>query len=67
MTPELSRVLQFIERGWPPNVAKSLSAYSARRNELSVYQGCVMWGTRVVITLPGRSAVLQQLHEGHPG
>lgn len=64
---ELSRVLQFIERGWPSNVAKSLSAYSAKRNELSVYQGCVMWGTRVVIPPPGRSAVLQQLHEGHPG
>ena len=65
--PELSKVLQFIERGWPPNGDKSLSAYSAKRNELSVYQGCVMWGTRVVIPLPGRRAVLQQLHEGHPG
>ena len=26
-----------------------------------------MWGTRVVIPPPGRTAVLQELHEGHPG
>ncbi len=26
-----------------------------------------MWGTRVVVPPPGRDAVLQELHEGHPG
>ena len=26
-----------------------------------------MWGSRVVIPPEGRKAVLQQLHEGHPG
>jgi len=26
-----------------------------------------MWGTRFVIPPPGREAVLQELHEGHPG
>ena len=26
-----------------------------------------MWGTRVVVPPPGREAVLQELHEGHPG
>ena len=63
----LSKVLQFVERGWPSDVDKSLSAYSSKRNELSVYQGCMMWGSRVVILPQGRSTVLQELHEGHPG
>ena len=63
----LSKVQQFVERGWPQNPDKSLSAYSAKKNELSLYQGCVMWGARVIIPSRGRNAVLQQLHEGHPG
>ena len=65
--PVLSKVQQFVERGWPQNPDKSLSAYSAKKNELSLYQGCVMWGARVIIPSRGRNAVLQQLHEGHPG
>ena len=29
--------------------------------------GCIVWGSRVVVPTPGRQRVLQQLHEGHPG
>ena len=65
--PTLSKVLQFVERGWPDSCDKSLSPFSSKKNELSVYQGCVMWGARVVVPPQGRDAVLQQLHEGHPG
>lgn len=65
--PVLLRVLLFVERGWPHNCDTSLSAHSAKKNELSVYQGCVMWGARIVVPLHGRNAVLQQLHKGHPG
>ena len=65
--PVLSKVLQFVERGWPSTCDKSLSTYSAKRSELSVFQGCVMWGSRVVIPPQGRPTVLQELHEGHPG
>ena len=35
--------------------------------ELSVQDGCVLWGSRVVIPSALRSAVVQMLHEGHPG
>lgn len=45
----------------------SPSMYSAKQSELSVFQGCVMWGSRVVIPPQGQSTVLQELHEGHPG
>ena len=28
---------------------------------------CILWGSRVVVPPPGRSLILQELHEGHPG
>jgi transposase InsO family protein len=65
--PKLSRVLQYVQCGWPNNGDSELEPYSSRRLELSSYEGCLMWGTRVVIPPPGRVAVLQELHEGHPG
>ena len=65
--PVLSKVMHYVERGWPSTSEESLSTYSAKRNELSIFHGCVMWGSRVVIPPQGRSTVLQELHEGHPG
>ena len=35
--PKLSRVLTYVERGWPKERHKSLSTYSSKRNELSVH------------------------------
>ena len=36
-------------------------------SELSVEQGCVLRGSRGVIPAEGRKAVMDVLHEGHPG
>ena len=36
-------------------------------SELSVEQGCLLRGTRVIIPAIGRKAVMDVLHEGHPG
>ena len=41
--------------------------YEQRIHELSVEDGCVLWGSRVVVPLAGREAVIRLLHEGHPG
>ena len=65
--PKLSRVMQHIQQGWPTNGDSDLGSYSAKRTELSTYEGCILWGTRVIIPEPGREAVIQELHEGHPG
>lgn len=37
-----------------------------RKAELSVLNGCALWGARVVIPLKGQEIILKQLHEGHP-
>ena len=64
---KLARVLQHIQQGWPNCGDADLEPFSSRRLELSSYEGCILWGTRVVVPQPGREAVLQELHEGHPG
>ena len=65
--PVLSQVLQFIEREWQDRCDHSLASFSSKKNELSVYQGCVMWVSRVVVPPEGQRAILLELHEGHPG
>ena len=63
----LSRVLQNTQCGWPSDGDPSLEPFSSRRLELSSYDGCILWGTRIVVPPQGREAVLRELHEGHPG
>ena len=66
--PVLSRVHHSILHGWPTSVSEpSLRPYSDRRDELSVTDGCVLLGARVVVPPPGREFVLEQLHDTHPG
>lgn len=64
---KLSQVLHYTQKGWPSDGVPSLEPYSTRRSKLSAYEGCVLWGNRIVVPEPGRQAVLQELHEGHPG
>ena len=35
--------------------------------DISIEQGCVLWGTRVIIPSRGRERLLELLHESHPG
>ena len=38
-----------------------------RSGELSVEDGCLLWGSSVIVPPKGRKQVLQLLQEGHPG
>lgn len=53
--------------GWPSCSDTQFSAYSTRKDQLSVCQGCVMWGTRVILPPKLRTKVLDSLHDGHLG
>ena len=35
--------------------------------ELSVEDGCLLWGSSIIVPPKGRKQVLQLLQEGHPG
>jgi len=63
----LAQTLQFIEQGWPHKCDSSLSPYSSCNTDLSVLNGCILWGSRVVVPPQGQQAVLQELHTAHPG
>ena len=70
--PLLARVLKFTKEGWPEACLEELNMddlkpFSSRRMELSVQDDCLLWGSRVVVPLPGRLPILRELHEGHPG
>ena len=41
--------------------------YKQRECKLSVQDGCVLWGHRIVIPPAGREAVMCTLHDAHPG
>jgi len=65
--PVLSQVLRFILEGWPTkNNSEELNPYFTKQSELSVEDGCVLWGARVVVPRQGRSKILTELHEAHP-
>ena len=66
--PVVSAAYVYTRDGWPevcPN--QELSVYFVHRHELSVENGCLMWGLRVVIPPQLRSHVMSMLHDGHPG
>ena len=65
--PVLSKVIYCIKYGWERNQAIELQPYFIRRNELTIEEGCLLWGMRVVIPTRLRSIILKVLHDGHPG
>lgn len=66
--PLLSRVHRWILQGWPSGkLPENFRPFVARRNELSTYRGCILWGSRVVIPERAQFRVLDILHTTHPG
>ena len=52
--PVLAQVVRLLEEGWPNTVkSEELLPYYHRRMELSLQNGCVLWGARVLIPAPG--------------
>ena len=66
--PILSRIKQCLRQGWPSSkLGDDFKPYQTRWKELSLLDGCVLWGARVIVPPPGRKLVLEELHETHPG
>ena len=55
--PVMSKVRLYTSAGWPQEV----------NDELSLHDGCVLWGAHVCIPPQGRMKILDELHEMHPG
>ncbi|XP_051785433.1 uncharacterized protein K02A2.6-like [Erpetoichthys calabaricus] len=65
--PTMAKLFVLIIKGWPSRSDADLPEYSNRREQLSVCQGCIMWGTRVIVPPKLHTKILEALHEGHLG
>lgn len=63
----LAQVFEATQKGWRYSQNQQLSPYYQRRDELTIDNGCIMWGMRIVIPNKLRSKVLEELHVGHLG
>ena len=65
--PVLSKVRRLVQQGWETTDDQQLQPFQVRKEELSVQDFCVLWGSRVIIPDAGLEKVLDILHDGHPG
>ena len=67
--PVLSAAMRYAREGWPTGelLPPELVQYRNKEGELSLHNGCLMWGSRVVVPSKMRQRVLSMLHEGHLG
>ena len=65
--PILGRVAKACEVGWQSANLNSeqFIPFTRRNEELSLQDGCVLWGSRVIIPTKLRKALLTELHAGH--
>jgi len=67
LDPILSRVCQYVLQGWPTTqLDEQFKPFCQHKAELSVLDGCILWGARVIVPPPGRKPVLE-LHDSHLG
>ena len=68
--PELSALSEIVYQGWPDNqqmIPKLLRKYWSYRDELSIENGLIMKGQRIIIPKDQRPEILEKLHEAHQG
>ena len=65
--PVLSKVLEYLRRGWPQKVSEELAPFWRRKEELSIEGNCILWGIRVVVPKSLQPRVMAELHVAHPG
>ena len=63
----LSRVHRNVLSGWVDSNEPELQPYQSRAAKLSVQDGCLLWGSHVIVPEKAREAVISLLHEAHPG
>ena len=65
--PLLARVYKYVQFGWPEHCLADLKSFNKDKLELSTLNGCIIYGSRVLIPSQGRQQILAELHQGHPG
>lgn len=66
----LSQVVYYTVNGWPEHyrdISLDVRPYYDSRMSLSVYNGLLLYGSRIVVPPVHRERVLDKIHEGHFG
>lgn len=63
---ELQLIIKY-SGNWPYIIDSKIKCYSARKDQLSISNECVIFGDRIVIPKYFRKKVLKKLHKGHNG
>ena len=62
----LAKVKQYTLKDWP-TIVTSKQLQSSKRNELSLEDGILLWGSRVVLPTQARDRVTEDAHSAHIG
>ena len=66
--PETSMIMKFcVQDFWPDSAKKEFSGFHIERHSLSVIDGLLMHGSRIVIPQALRAEMLERIHQGHQG
>ena len=66
----LRQIKEYVQSGWPSScksLAPELRPYWGVHGDISIVDGLVMAGSRIIIPTSSRSEVLREIHEGHQG
>ncbi|XP_063374893.1 uncharacterized protein K02A2.6-like [Cydia amplana] len=64
----LRQVIKYVQDGWPRKISDSdIRPYFLCRNQLSVENGCLMRGHKIVIPSRLQTKILAELHKSHLG
>ncbi|CAA9999650.1 unnamed protein product [Nesidiocoris tenuis] len=66
--PILRKIIQWVSTTWPQETTlEEIRPYFKRKDEISVEEGVVVWGGRIIIPSALQHETLDHLHQGHPG
>ena len=64
---EHTNITEF-QTGWTiSDPGPDIRPYFQCHTELSIIDGCILWGSRMIISVEGRRNIVKQLDETHPG
>ena len=64
----LGKVYEYTSSDWPGTFPSlELRPVWNRRDELSLENGCLLWGRRVIVPFQFQKLLLEELHNCHPG
>jgi hypothetical protein len=64
----LARIHDHITNGWQDTATyEMLKPLYSPRKEITLYQGCLLWGIRVIVPIKLRKQTLNMLQESHTG